>query len=161
MRRKAKSGLSLRAREKRERQRRDILAAARGILAEDGIESVTLAAIADELGLTKQALYYYFPGKEALMGSLATSLLDEEIDAILAAVEQEQNRDRILGVLIDAFYRHYIGQLAVFRAIYCQSQLATWLSQGFDEETLRSEVNPRTRHLFDVLESRLSRPPRP
>jgi len=62
----------------------------------------------------------------------------------------------VLGVMIRAFYDHYIRNLQSLRAIYCQSQLLPMSAMGMDEATLREEINPRTRHLFDVLEEHLT-----
>ena len=147
---------SPRVREKRRQARREILDAARRLLREEGIEAVTLASVASQLGMTKPALYHYFPTKDALVGSLVTSLLNEEIEALIEAVEAEDDVARILGTLIRAFYRHYIRRLDAFRLVYCHSQLGPAVDLGMNPETIRDEINPRTRHLFDVLEARLA-----
>jgi AcrR family transcriptional regulator len=147
---------SPRIRQKRERIRQEVLEAARKILLSDGIDAVTLASVAAELDLTKQALYHYFPSKEALLKALIAALLDDEIEAIVAAVEKAGEDSDVLGVMIRAFYDHYINALEAFRAIYCQSQLLPMSTIRLDEETLREEINPATRRLFDLLEDRLT-----
>lgn len=147
---------SPRIREKRRQARRDILDAAHRVLKEQGVDSVTLASVAAELGMTKPALYHYFPSKDALVRALVTSLLAEEIEVLIAAVEADEDVAGTLSTLVRAFYRHYIGRLDAFRIIYCQSQLGSARSLGIDAETIRDEFNPRTRHLFDVLEQRLT-----
>lgn len=141
---------------KREQTRKDIQQAAQGILHDGGVEAVTLAAVAAALGMTKQALYHYYPSKEALMRSLVTSLVDDEIEALVAAVDSSKSDYETLGTLIRAFYDHYVERLDAFRTVYCLSQLHTGPIVGMDEETIRDEINPRTRHLFDRLEERLS-----
>ena len=143
---------------KRARLRQDILAQARHLLQEGGVEAVTLAALAAQLGLTKQALYHYFPSKEALMGGLVTELLDEEIRTLINAVEKVGPGKGVLGLMIEAFHRHYSKHLEAFRLVYCQTQLAPVTMLGMNEKVLREEINPRTRHLFDVLEEKLGRP---
>jgi AcrR family transcriptional regulator len=147
---------SLRVRQKREQVRLDILQAAQEILGEQGVDDLTLAAVAGRLGMTKQALYHYFPSKEALVNSLVTTLLDEEVEVLVAAVERAAAGDNILGTLIRAFYAHYIDRLDAFRTIYCQSQLYSAPGLPLDTGTLRDQINPRTRHLFDVLEDRIA-----
>lgn len=141
---------------KRERSRREILQAAREILREQGVDAITLASVAGKLGLTKQALYHYFPSKEALIRNLVITLLDEEIETLVQAVAQEESDARVLGAMIRAFYSHYIGRLDAFRAVYCQAQLHPAASTIIDADALREEVNPRTRALFDSLEARLA-----
>lgn len=149
---------SRRVQQKREQARREILRAAERQLQAGGIESVTLASVAGALGMTKQALYHYFPSKEALLRSLVTLLIEEEVETLIEAVETAGSGSRTLGRLIRAFYDHYVDRLDAFRTVYCRSQLYSGAGRlGMDEETIRDEINPRTRHLFDSLEERLAR----
>ena len=78
------------------------------------------------------------------------------MEALTAAVEAQASVEKTLGTLIRAFYTHYIHRLDAFRTVYCQSQLYSGPSVGMNEETVRDEINPRTRHLFDILEKRLA-----
>lgn len=149
---------SVRVAQKRQRARGEILAAARAILNESGPESVTLASVAGQLGMTKQSLYHYFSSKEALARDLVTTLLDEECESLLQAVNKRKAGKKVLGTVIQAFYSHYVDNLDAFRTVYCQSQLYSSSVRALDETTLREEIHPRTRHLFDVLEDRLARP---
>ena len=151
-----KKAISARVARKQEQARSEILDAARKLLQERGIDAVTLAAVAGELGMTKQALYHYFSSKEVLIRSLVTTLLDEEIKMLIAAVEAEKETGRILGRMILTFHEHYVDRLDAFRFVYAHSQLYTGATSGLDADTLRDEINPRTRHLFDVIEERLA-----
>lgn len=147
---------SARVEQKHEQARQDILEVAQRILLKGGMEAVTLASVAGELSMTKQALYHYFPSKEALVRSLVTTLVNDEIETLITAIEDVDSGAEALGTLIRAFYNHYIGRLDAFRSVYCQSQLYSASGSGIDEDTVRNEINPRTRHLFDVLEDRIS-----
>ena len=62
----AKPQASPRVRQKRRKVRQEIIDVAERGLHERGFEAVTLASIAGEMGMTKQALYHYFPSKDAL-----------------------------------------------------------------------------------------------
>ena len=147
---------SVRVEQKYERARQEILQAAHDILLEGGVEAVTLSSVAGKLNMTKQALYHYFVSKEALVKNLVTTLLDDEIETLISAVEDSGSGADALGKLIRAFYDHYISRLDAFRTVYCQSQLYSEPELGIDEEAIRKEINPRTRHLFDILEDRIS-----
>jgi AcrR family transcriptional regulator len=147
---------SARVAQKHEQARLDILEAAQRILLKGGVEAVTLASVAGELHMTKQALYHYFPSKDALVRKLVATLFDDEIKALVAAVEKVDSGTATLGTLIRAFYEHYIGRLDTFRSVYCQAQLYSGAGPGFDKDTVHKEINPRTRHLFDVLEARIA-----
>lgn len=142
--------------QKRQRAQDEIIHVAKEVLREGGVDAVTLASVAGKLSITKQALYHYFPSKESLVRSLITSLLDDEIESIISAIAEADLKEGTLGVMIREFYKFYIGSLNPFRIIYCQSQLYLTPELGLDEATLREEINPRTRRLFDVLEERLA-----
>ena len=70
-----KGNLARIKREARNKRRRDqtraeILDTARDAILRSGLAGFTLAAVAEELALTKPALYYYFDSKEALLFEL-------------------------------------------------------------------------------------------
>lgn len=145
-----------RVQRKRARTRQEIISTARELLRQGGVDQVTLAAVSGALSLTKPALYHYFPSKEALLRHLTVRILEDELDEVIAAVDNEPRNDRVLGVMMRAFYAHHIDRLDEFRAVYCQIQLYQNPQELIDEGLLRGEINPRTRHLFDILESRLA-----
>lgn len=49
----------------------DILTATLDLLEEDGVDKMTMTAIAAKAGLSKAAIYRYFPNKSALIGELS------------------------------------------------------------------------------------------
>ena len=147
---------SARIARKREQAKLEILDLAQSILSEAGPEAVTLASVAGRLGMTKQSLYHYFSSKEALIRALVTTLLDQEVEALLAAIAKQKSDDQVLGTLIKAFYTHYDDNLEAFRTIYCQTQMYASSGSNLDEATLREEIHPRTGQLFDVLERRIT-----
>lgn len=146
---------SPRVRKKHERMRQEVLETARTLLQAEGPDAVTLGAVSDRLGMTKPAIYHYFPSKEALTRNLVASLIDEEIKELEAAVEGAGPDENPIGLMIRAFHTHYRTNLHAFRFVYGQSQLYVKPELGIDSEMVRSEITPRTRHLFDLLELRL------
>lgn len=147
---------SPRVRRKRRQVRSEVLAAARDILFEQGGDAVTLASVAGRLGMTKQALYHYFAAKEALARSLVTVLVDEEIGALLAAVNDTPADEDVLAAMMRAFYSHYRGNLHAFRFVYCRTQVKSAEETIIDADVVRDDIAPRTGRLFDMLEARLS-----
>jgi AcrR family transcriptional regulator len=147
---------SARVAQKRERAEREILKIAQSIVTESGPAAVTLASVAGRLGMTKQSLYHYFSSKEALIRALVATLLDQEVDVLLAAIAQQKADKKVLGTLIKAYYVQYADNLGAFRAIYCCTQMYAPFKSDLDEITLREEIHPRTRKLFDVLEHRIA-----
>jgi len=54
-----------------------ILDAARALFADRGYAGTSMRDLAEELGMTKAALYYHFPGKAQILLALVEPLLDE------------------------------------------------------------------------------------
>jgi len=74
----------------REEVRRKIVDAAYGIFLEKGYTGTTMEEIAVHLGVTKPALYQYFPGKETLYAAV-TDRCREELYAILDRSYKNRN----------------------------------------------------------------------
>lgn len=153
----AESAPSPRVAQKREQVEREILTIAQSILSENGPKAVTLASVAGRLGMTKQSLYHYYSSRQALNRALVANLLEKEIEALLAAVAKQKSDKKVLGTLIKAFHAHYVDKLGAFRTIYCSTQMYAPSKSNLDEITLREEIHPRTRQLFDVLEQRIAK----
>ncbi|MET9555739.1 TetR/AcrR family transcriptional regulator [Streptomyces sp. NPDC006645] len=75
----------------RERRRatatREILDAAESQVTEHGSAALSLRAVARSLGMTVQALYHYFPSRDALLTALITKAYDELATAVRTAVD--------------------------------------------------------------------------
>jgi TetR/AcrR family transcriptional regulator, cholesterol catabolism regulator len=66
-----------------------LLAIARRLFAHQGYERTALRDIADAAGITKAALYYYFPNKDALFERVVLESLQMLVDDVSAAVARE------------------------------------------------------------------------
>lgn len=75
----------------RERRRataiQEILEAAESQVTEHGPTALSLRAVARSLGMTVQALYHYFPSRDALVTALITKAYDELATAVQTAVD--------------------------------------------------------------------------
>jgi len=104
---------------RRRRQTRDeILDAACQIVLRDGFAAFTLAAVAEELGLTNPALYYYFKSKEALLYEL---ILREWLAcgaAVRAAVEPTRTGADAVEALIRTVFDRYRDRLDMFMLVH-------------------------------------------
>ena len=147
---------SPRVRAKHERMRREVLEAAKELLLAKGPDAVTLGAVGNSLGMTKPAIYHYFPSKEALTRSLVALLIDDEIAELESAVEAAGPGSSPIGAMIKAFHNHYRANLHAFRFVYGQLQLYLTPKPAIDADMVRSEITPRTRHFFDLMELRLA-----
>ncbi len=64
------AGAAARRERNRQEMREAILGAARRIVSEQGVDALTMRAVAQEIGYSAPALYEYFPSKEDLYGCL-------------------------------------------------------------------------------------------
>ncbi len=69
--------------EHRARQLRNLLDAARALVAEEGIEALSLAALARRVGLSRPSLYEYFRSKD----DLVAAIVEEELPRWASLVE--------------------------------------------------------------------------
>ncbi len=67
----------------------EIKQAARELLVRGGVEALSMAAIARQVGVSPPALYHYFDDLDAIIGHLAGDIVDELVIVMTAAVTAE------------------------------------------------------------------------
>jgi AcrR family transcriptional regulator len=104
------------------------------------VEKTSLREIAEQLGITKAALYYHFPSKEALVRSLIDPFI-EEIEALLADMEAKA------GVhpreFLEAYFDLFVQHSRLLRLLI--QDLSAFVSLGLVEKFLGWQL--RVRHL--------------
>lgn len=85
--------------------RDQFIAAAKGLFAQRGFYGASIAAIAKELGLTKQALLHHFGSKEKLYGEVLKALSSELLAACDALVSAHLDPATRLEELVVLQYR--------------------------------------------------------
>lgn len=104
--------------DRQDRRRQDILVATRRLLARDGPEALSMGAVAAEAGLAKASLFYYFADKTELIGTLAVDLIDEESQALAAAVEAAPDAVGALEAMLRTKVALYLDDPERFAAAY-------------------------------------------
>lgn len=134
-------------RQKRHEQvREEILDATRKVLLDKGWAGLTLAAIAKQLELTKAALYYYFPSKEALAFELIYLALKAHLEAVEAVASHATNGAEAVEAMIRTTDTHFQGRMDEFRLIYMVTQVGK-----ADAERAQPEMVARIRPFNDRL----------
>ena len=104
---------------RRQRQTRgEILDAACQIVLRDGSSGFTLAAVAEELGLTNPALYYYFDSKEALLFALIVREWLACGAEVRDVVEATDDGADAVEALIRAVFDRYRDRLDLFLLVH-------------------------------------------
>jgi AcrR family transcriptional regulator len=109
---------------RREASRSEILDAARIVLLRDGVTALTLEAVANEAGMSKTGLYYYFASKDALVFELVFGVIERQAHAVHDAVEQAGDGGAALRAIIRETVRTFAARLDDFRLAFLFGQVA-------------------------------------
>jgi AcrR family transcriptional regulator len=140
-----------RAAVRRDRTRGEIIAIARRFLAKAALADFTLDDVAGTLGVTKPAIYHYFPNREALMRAAVAEGQLEHGRVLLKAARDADNGPAVLQALTTAFIDHYRDRLEYFRLDFAWSQI-----HG-DPQTTRDLILPLFNELTEVVSEKLRR----
>ena len=86
----------------RDRLEADIAAEAVRVFAESGYEGASVAIIAENVGLSKQNLMYYFPTKQALYQRVLDDVLDDWLERMASLAEHDGEPADVLRAYIKA-----------------------------------------------------------
>jgi AcrR family transcriptional regulator len=146
---------------KGERTRARLLEVAVRRFAVDGFRRTSVAAVAEEAGVTAAAVYAYFPGKEGLF--------EAAVDADAAALISEASADledqdlvsgelRLATALLIGLERHGLARrvlagqepevidrlLAIPALLELRNRLATAIADGQEAGRVRLDIDPKT-----------------
>lgn len=121
--------------EQKEQRRADILHAAGEMLAEEGVDGLSLNALARRVGLAKSNVYRYFESREAILIELLFSDWSEWVDELeqtLGKLRAKKNRVRRVSEIV--------ARSCAERRRMCEliSVLSSVLEQNVSEETVRA-----------------------
>jgi len=109
---------------RRERSREEIIEAARRVVGKHGVAGTTLDLVATEIGLTKAALYYYFPSKDALLFELVYEAVSRSAQMLHDGVEKANDGGEALRAIVRETVRSFAPNLDDFRLAYLSGQSA-------------------------------------
>lgn len=112
------------------RKQDEILDAALTLFSQNGYQGTTIEDIADALGYAKTSLYYYYPGKEAIVRALVYGAMDTASARMDAILEQTQDPSQNLRDLIGYYVDDYSEKRGFFNIYH---QLAHYMDAILDE----------------------------
>lgn len=123
----------------------DFVDATYAIIEKHGFEGFTLGLVADEVGLRKQAIYHYFPSKEAVLFEVALAELTRSASAVAEAVNQVKSGADAIEALLRTYFNAFANRIRLF-------QLSHTALPFFDFKKMMSADNlVRIRPLNDLL----------
>ncbi|GAA2857159.1 TetR/AcrR family transcriptional regulator [Pseudonocardia halophobica] len=104
------------------------------LFAERGFAGTSLQDIADALGITRPALYYYVKSKDELLAKLVTEVTNGPLDELNALVERDEDPVRRLRGIVEVIVGRRTTQPARFRLlIRSEAELPAELTTAYDE----------------------------
>ena len=134
-------------------RRADILDAARAVLARSGFAGLTFEAVARELRVTKQAIIYWYPTKEALQRELGLEIISGEAEAMTAAVQVTGDAGAAISAFLHACVAHHVADLRSFRLLYVLPQLMADGRPLLTQADREAHVYPATARMYSALQA--------
>ena len=125
--------------------RDEVIRAATRLFKENGIRGVSLQAIADEVGLTKGALYHYFRGRDDLLRQVVGDWITQEFESVRALVSGSGTATDQLR----AYVRYHVASVANNIDLYS----LTYSSESEFPADIRSEFRKLKRQSDNVLKT--------
>jgi len=94
----------MRTRKAPEERKAEIITAATSLVNQHGYKKVAMIDVANTIGVSKAALYVYFPTKDALFEAVVFQSLEAPLAAIKSASETQSNTTtKLTNMLVDSF----------------------------------------------------------
>ena len=125
-----------------------ILEAAAELLRAGGPTAVTFDAVAARLGLTKQAVIYWFPTKADLFAGVALPILEAEARAAVEAARSAAGRADAARRVVAELTRFHLSDLERFRLAYVAPQLD---GASIRRARIADRVHPVTAEMYGTV----------
>lgn len=134
-----------------------IVDVANRLIAERGVGDLTFQALADTLGVTKQAVLYWYPSKAALARDLVLPALEGEANALKAAVDPATGPADGVNRFARALIGYHLPNLPRFRLVYLAGQVDREVQQLMMKGDDLAEVHRITSSGYAALEACLAK----
>ena len=132
-----------------------ILEVAADLMSVGGLEAVTFDAVAARLGVTKQAVIYWFPSKVALLSALALPGLRGEAQVAIDAAVGASCRTQAVRAVVRAVIDFHLADLARFRLMYLSPQIGATAGTKRTAAELVAQVHPVTSEMYTAIAAAL------
>lgn len=132
-----------------------ILNAAQDLLSKGGANAVSFDKVAAELGITKQAVLYWFPSKSALLAAMFIDWLDTEAQAAEKAVKSAKTANEAISAFVTEIVSFHAENFDRFRMMYLAPQTLKVGSQVSRKDGAIGEINQVTSKLYGCLAEKL------
>lgn len=136
-----------------------ILVAAKRIVGEQGAAALTFQALASALGVSKQAIIYWYASKWQLVLDLCLAGLRAEAGVAIAAVAESRTARDAIERFVRAVIGHHLEDLAGFRMLYLSPQFDRRGNLPESAEAFLRPIHEATSPMYSALEVRIAEDP--
>ena len=139
--------------------REAILDVAAKVISGTGAASLTFQTLGDRMGVSKQAIIYWFPNKADLARELIVPALRQEADAVVKALKRIETARRAIEVFLRTLIAFHLADLGRFRLIYAVAQFDTQVWEIADLPKFTDAIHTATGPMYSALEHILKNAP--
>ena len=132
-----------------------ILAAARDVVRDAGPDGLTFDAIAAKVGISKQAVLYWYPNKARLIEALVRPALEAESASGRSAIREADGAGDAIRSYVMALAVFHTSDLDRFRLMYVTPQIGQRPGRRGQMLTTLGRIHPATTLMYDALAERL------
>ena len=132
-----------------------ILDVAWAIVRRDGPDKLTFGGIAAAVGISKQAVIYWFPNKARLVEALVRPALEAEAAAGRQALRHDVGPDGAIRAFVESLAAFHVSDLDRFRLMYVTPQIGQRPGREGAMLTTLGRIHPATTEMYDALAERL------
>lgn len=136
--------------------REAIVEEARRLVAEQGTAALTFQALASTLGVSKQAIIYWYPSKRELVRDFCLPALMEERDVVTVAMADAKSAPEAIEAFVRTLVAHHLDDLGRFRMLYLWIQFEPDIAVRQGDEHLLAPIHETTSASYDVLEEKIA-----
>ncbi|MEQ1768625.1 MAG: TetR family transcriptional regulator [Devosia sp.] len=126
------------------------------IIGRKGTSAVTFQSVATALGVSKQAIIYWYPTKWALVADICLPFMREEADALLPVLAEAGSAQGAINALVRTFVAHYENRLPQFRMLYLPERLGVSRPNSAAQQAALAPVHAITSLVYKALEDRIT-----
>ena len=143
------NGNALPAKQQRSHETLDrLLAATEKVLSRDGLQATTVAAVAEEAGMSVGIVYKRFPDKDALMRAVYVRFFERSDEANAAALDPSRwtthSAAQIIDALVGGMVRAYVMHEALLRSLI-------QFAESHADAAFRAQAEAMRRKTFDAI----------
>jgi len=131
----------------KEQKRRDIALSCKSLVLANGINSLSVAALAKEAGIGKGTVYEYFKNKEEILFEIVNIMMQEHSSKLLGELESLGSTKEKIKKFSEFFYSEQDKEL---RSMY---KAFTALSLGSPTQEMLAFQTTSMQNYYDVFES--------